>query len=120
MALLRLEWRQMEHVLLFMAVCKNMESMRHLNLVLEKLVTSYFFRMTNVMYELQASKWEWKKLEQKCSKGLKSPPTSRMCHSFDTLGHESEFKYHHLCRYDFENIVVENIMKTPIKILKNA
>jgi len=43
-------------------------------------------RLTNSMYELQASKWEWKKLEQKCAKGLKQPPTSRMCHSFSTLG----------------------------------
>ena len=42
--------------------------------------------MTNLMYELQASKWEWKKLDQKCQKGLKSSPSVRMCHSFDTLG----------------------------------
>ena len=43
-------------------------------------------KLTNVMYELQASKWEWKKLDQKVSKGLKAPPTARMCHSFNTLG----------------------------------
>ena len=42
--------------------------------------------MTNTMYELQASKWEWKKLEQSCSKSLKTPPSARMCHSFTTLG----------------------------------
>ena len=32
-------------------------------------------KMSNQLYELQASKWEWKKLDQKCSKGLYWPNT---------------------------------------------
>lgn len=42
-------------------------------------------KMTNNMYELQASKWEWKELIQK---GIKNTdvPSARMSHSFTSLG----------------------------------
>ena len=46
--------------------------------------------MSNSLYELQASKWEWKKLQQKkeiLKNGEKGEiPCARMCHSFTTLG----------------------------------
>lgn len=42
-------------------------------------------KQTNQMYELQASKWEWKKLSQKGTKNSEIP-SARMCHSFNSLG----------------------------------
>ena len=38
-------------------------------------------KQTNLMYELQASKWEWKKLNQKATKNS-DIPCARMCHRF--------------------------------------
>ena len=41
------------------------------------------------MYELQASRWEWKKLKPKAPKSPGVYPCPRLGHSFTTVGHKA-------------------------------
>lgn len=45
----------------------------------------FFFQM----YELQASRWEWKKLKPKAPKSPGVYPCPRLGHSFTTVGHKA-------------------------------
>lgn len=46
-------------------------------------------RYSNEMYELQASRWEWKKLKPKAPKSPGVYPCPRLGHSFTTVGHKA-------------------------------
>lgn len=48
-------------------------------------VLVFFFQM----YELQASRWEWKKLKPKAPKSPGVYPCPRLGHSFTTVGHKA-------------------------------
>ena len=41
------------------------------------------------MYELQASRWEWKKLKPKAPRSPGVYPCPRLGHSFTTVGHKA-------------------------------
>lgn len=41
------------------------------------------------MYELQASRWEWKKLKPKAPKPPGGHPCPRLGHSFTAVGHKA-------------------------------
>lgn len=46
-------------------------------------------RYSNEMYELQASRWEWKKLKPKAPKPPGGHPCPRLGHSFTAVGHKA-------------------------------